>query len=83
MSFYVYILYSELYDKFYIGQTDDVKKRLIRHNSGYEKFTSIYKPWNLVWFGEKSSRAEAMKLETKLKNLSKERLRQFISKYSP
>ena len=81
MACFAYIIYSEKFDKYYIGQTDDVFTRLHRHNSGYEKFTSMYCPWRLEWHCEKATRAEAMKLEKKLKNLSKERLRQFIEKY--
>jgi len=79
MPFYVYILYSEAFDKFYVGQTNDVYSRLARHNSGTEKATLPYRPWKLIWFAEKTSRAQAILL---LKNLSKERLHTFIIKYS-
>jgi len=82
MSYYVYILKSALFDKFYIGQTQNIPERLHRHNAGTEKSTSPYRPWVLVWQTEKPSRSEAMSLEKKLKNLSKERLRIFIEKYS-
>ena len=36
----VYILYSPSLNQFYKGQTSNIDNRLIRHNSGYEKFTS-------------------------------------------
>ena len=65
----------------YIGQTQDIASRLARHNNGYEKSTSPYVPWKLVWVCSKSSRGEAMKLEKKLKNLSSARLDDFILKY--
>jgi len=81
MKFFVYILYSTGFDKFYIGQTKEIRNRLDRHNAGTEKATKPYRPWNLMWVTEKSSRAEVMQLERKLKNLSKERLRAFIQKY--
>jgi len=81
MQYFVYILYSEKFDKFYIGQTNNTDDRLKRHNAGYNKATAPYIPWTLLWFTEKKSRAEAMALEKKLKNLSKERIRQFIVKY--
>lgn len=38
---YVYILHSEKFDKYYVGQTSDVTARLYRHNSGYEGFISF------------------------------------------
>ncbi len=79
--YYVYILYSEKHDKYYIGQTNDVKARLERHNNGLENFTSKYIPWILVGFITKATRAEAVVLEKKLKNLSRERLPIFIAKY--
>ena len=82
MMYFVYILYSSEFDKYYIGQTNDVKMRLHRHNSGYEKATSPYKPWELLFYAKKDSRSEAMILEKKLKNLSKERIKIFIAKYS-
>jgi putative endonuclease len=82
MKFYVYILYSEAFDKFYVGQTDNIETRVFRHNAGMEKFTLAYRPWILKWFVEKQTRADAVRLEIKLKNLSKDRLKVFIVKYS-
>jgi putative endonuclease len=29
---FVYILYSSKHDKYYVGQTDDVERRLVKHN---------------------------------------------------
>ncbi|MFY0630994.1 MAG: GIY-YIG nuclease family protein [Flavobacteriaceae bacterium] len=81
MSYFVYIIYSEKFDSFYKGQTKDLKARIERHNKGKEKSTTRYKPWILVWSTEKTSRKEAMALEKKLKNLSRERLLKFIEKY--
>lgn len=82
MSHYVYILYTEKFDKFYIGQTNDVSDRLRRHNSGTEKTTKPFIPWVMLWFTSKETRSEAMILEKKLKNLSKERIKSFIEKHS-
>ena len=83
MKYYTYILYAAQFDRYYIGQTDDMQDRLRRHNSGYEKATAPYIPWTLELFIEKPSRAEAMKLEVKLKNLNHKRLMSFIEKYKP
>ena len=79
--FYVYIIYSLDFDKFYIGQTQNFQERILRHNSGYEKATSPYVPWVKKCVLEKYSRSEAMVLEKKLKNLNRERLLMFIEKY--
>jgi putative endonuclease len=79
---YVYILYSSAFDKYYIGQTNDLEDRIIRHNSGRETYTKKYTPWRLEICLLKDSRSEAIKLEKKLKNLSKQKLKAFISKYN-
>ena len=80
--YFTYILYSKTHDKYYVGSTNDIAARLARHNNGYEKYTKMYIPWNLIWFCEKSSRADAVQLELKLKNLSKTRIKQLIEKYT-
>ena len=82
MKVYVYILYSEASDKFYIGQTENLETRVTRHNAGMEKFTRPYRPWKVKWSVEKQTRADAVQLEKKLKNLSRDRLKVFMAKYS-
>ena len=82
MTFFVYILYSEKFDRFYIGQTQDFENRLKRHNSGTEKATAPYLPWILKCLIPKNSRAEAMALERKIKNLNRLKLNAFIKKYA-
>jgi len=81
MSFFTYILYSSKLRRFYKGSCADVELRLARHNSGGENATAAGRPWRLIWFTEKESRSEAVKLELKLKNLSAIRLIQFIEKF--
>ena len=81
MTYFVYILYSKKLDAFYKGQTSDLTDRLNRHNAGYEKATKSGTPWVMIWFTQKDSRSEALKLESKLKNLSRVRLVQFMLKY--
>jgi putative endonuclease len=80
--YYVYILYSVEFDKYYIGQTNDVKSRLNRHNNGEVNYTKSYKPWSLILVIEKPTRSESMALEKKIKNLNRERLKAFIEKYT-
>ena len=80
--FYVYILQSEKTRQYYIGQTNNIEARLLRHNSGFEKFTQKGIPWTLLWKTEKPTRREALLLESKLKNLTRRRLENFINKYA-
>ena len=64
---YVYILKSKLNGATYIGQTNDVDKRLQEHNAGLSKSTKRYMPWNLVYFEGHLSKLDAIKREHNLK----------------
>jgi putative endonuclease len=75
MGYYVYILYSKKLDSFYKGQTNDVGKRLHRHNSGYEAYTKKGIPWILIWSKEVETRSKSMELEKKLKNMNHTKLK--------
>ncbi len=66
--FYTYVLYSQNFDRFYVGQTNNISFRLERHNAGLVKSTKHYIPWKLVYFEEFHSRSEAMIREKQLKS---------------
>jgi len=68
MEYVVYILHSSISSRFYCGQTDDVAKRLLRHNAGMVKTTKPGIPWIKVWTIPIDSRSEALKLERKIKS---------------
>lgn len=77
MAYYVNILYSGGHDKYYIGQTNSLEQRLERHNEfdSTNTYTSKYRPWVLKAFVLISeSRADAMKVERKLKALKSKKL---------
>ena len=67
MAHFLYILYSESKDRFYIGQTDNVDSRLNYHNSGYVKSTKPGIPWKLVFTKTFPDRSFAMTEEARLK----------------
>jgi len=69
--FQIYILYSESADKYYIGHTDDVPRRIEEHNTVEKNtYTSHYRPWVLkVSFDVSESRGEARRVENYLKKL--------------
>jgi putative endonuclease len=69
MSFYVYILKSEIVEKFYIGSTSNLEKRIELHNSPRARWTKKYQPWVLIHSEEFNSRSEAVKREKFLKSL--------------
>lgn len=64
MNFFVYILYNSKYDKFYIGQTNNLEARIIKHNSKKSNYTSKYDGgWKLVYYEEHKTRTEVIKKE--------------------
>lgn len=84
--FYVYILYSESFDKYYIGHTDNLESRLWSHNNTErETFTSKFRPWKIgASFQVSHNRADAMNIELKLKKLkSKVLLKRIIEGIYP
>jgi putative endonuclease len=67
MEHKVYILYSERMDRYYVGQTDNVDKRLVVDNLGGKKYTTRGIPWVLVKTYDCDSRSSAVGLERKIK----------------
>ena len=64
MSFTVYLLYSETFDKTYVGFTSDLQARLKSHNElGKKDWATRYRPWTLVHSEEFETKAEAMEKE--------------------
>jgi putative endonuclease len=62
-QYWVYILYSPSAKRTYTGQTNDIDRRIIRHNKGMVPSTRPYRPWELVYSEEYDTRADAMKRE--------------------
>ncbi len=77
--YYVYILYSGFSDKYYVGHTDDVVRRLKEHNELSESsYTSKHRPWILkAYFQISEDRGLAMRVERFIK---KQKSRKFIEK---
>jgi putative endonuclease len=71
MPFYVYILHSTKLDRFYVGTTDDVVKRLQQHNNILypNAFTTKGIPWTLYSSIPCSSSEQAYRLEKFIKQM--------------
>jgi putative endonuclease len=67
MKVHVYILYSAVVDRYYVGQTSDLQDRLRRHNQGRSKYTKSGIPWNLVYKEGFETRSQAVQREQELK----------------
>ena len=70
--FYVYVLKNTIANRKYIGQTNDLDRRISEHNgtnTNPRRYTSKFSgKWELVYFEEYQTRSEAMKREKWLKS---------------
>jgi putative endonuclease len=73
--FFVYILYSDTFDRFYVGMTSNLEQRLNRHNSGKVKSTKAFVPWVFVLKENYISKLEARRREVYLKSSAGRRWR--------
>ena len=64
---FVYILQSEVNNRYYVGSTIDLERRLDEHNTGKSKYTRLTRPFKLVFVEKFENVIEARKLEYKLK----------------
>jgi putative endonuclease len=68
---YVYILQSEAdSNRFYIGRTEALRARILRHNSGQVRHTSKWKPWRIKTYVAVSDSSRAIAFERYLKSAS-------------
>jgi len=68
--FYVYIIYSQKLDKFYIGYTSNIQMRIHQyHNQGRSKFTSRGIPWEFSYSESFETEIEAVQREKQIKRM--------------
>ncbi len=48
----VYVLKSLVAEKYYVGMTENIQRRLKQHNNGKSKFTKGYMPWVFIYSEE-------------------------------
>jgi len=66
--FYIYIIHSQHLQRYYVGSTDNVEKRLQEHNAGKSASTGAGTPWELIRTESFPTRSEAMLHEQKIKS---------------
>jgi len=84
MFFYAYVLLSSQDNNYYIGYTNNLKKRLEEHNSGKNSSTKPRKPLDLIYFEACLNEQDAKQREKYLKStigrrFIKKRLKQYFS----
>jgi len=69
--YFVYIIRSIANsEKTYIGYTTDIEKRIKKHNSSKDMYTSKYKPWKLEYYSAFNTKIGALEFEKYLKSHS-------------
>jgi len=67
--FTVYVLYSEKYNKIYIGYTSNLDDRFKSHNKlGTKGWTIKYRPWKIIHTEEFKTKKDAITREKQLKS---------------
>lgn len=73
---FVYAIYSLENNRIYVGQTENIEKRLKEHNSGQTRSTKPYIPWELFYQEHCENRADARLREIYLKHgIGKDKLK--------
>lgn len=66
--FIVYVLYSEKFNKIYIGYTSNMEQRFLSHNElGTKGWTLKFRPWKIVYTESYATKPEAVQREKELK----------------
>jgi len=67
---YCYILKSRKDNSYYIGSTQNLKKRLEKHNHKEVRYSSSKAPFELAWYGAFKTKELALTFEKYLKSSS-------------
>ncbi|MGB0881040.1 MAG: GIY-YIG nuclease family protein [Polaribacter sp.] len=79
-KYFVYIIFSEKIDRFYVGFTSDIPSRIEKHNQKHKGFTGRSNDWTLMYFEEFNTKKEALLRERKIKSWkSRKKIEQLIS----
>lgn len=83
MPYFTYIIKSKVANRYYIGETDNLERRITLHNEGNSISTKAYIPWELVYFEKFATKTEALRREKHLKKMkSKKYIEWLISNHS-
>jgi putative endonuclease len=75
MLFKIYILFSPIKNKYYVGYTvDELVERIRRHNSNHKGFTGKIGDWELVYYEVFDSKETAIKREAEIKKWKSRKL---------
>ena len=65
----IYVLYSEKYNKIYVGVTSNIEERFKSHNElGTKGWTMKFRPWIIIYTEEYIEKSIALSREKQLKS---------------
>ncbi|MBI4100451.1 GIY-YIG nuclease family protein [Candidatus Microgenomates bacterium] len=83
--YFVYIITNYENNVFYTGITNNLERRIWKHQNGFIKnsFCVRYRLYKLIWFEEFSHPSEAINAEKKVKDMRRERKINIIKAFNP
>jgi len=70
---YVYSLKNEMNAEIYVGITTDIRRRLKEHNTGKNRYTKAFIPWEVFYIEEQPDYMHAREREKYLKSAAGKR----------
>ncbi|MDZ7846956.1 MAG: GIY-YIG nuclease family protein [Owenweeksia sp.] len=67
VCYYVYLLQSEIDQSWYIGYTNNLDKRIAKHNEGKSYYTKRKIPWKVIYYEASFDKSDAIAREKYLK----------------
>lgn len=81
MEFIVYILFSEIKNRYYIGFTSNLEERLVRHNQKSKGFTGNVNDLKIVFTEKYKTKELAIQRELQIKSWkSRIKMQELIAK---
>ena len=80
---FVYIIYSKRIDKYYVGSTVELEKRLLQHNTGFytDSYTDKTNDWVLYYCITCENITQAIKIEKHVKRMKSRKYLNHLREY--
>ena len=83
MAHFIYILYSESKDNYYVGYSKNLKERLSKHNQNHKGFTGKARDWRIVHTEEFPDKNSAVMREKEIKKKKSRKYIEFLVNEKP